>query len=115
MERDLRSDLQPPPPGKTIPGKPELERVACLDSYRRLPLVDDAHRVEPQLRAFPIELYWDAWTALCMIRDAVETLGPPGLLASSKPVPTLYGPDPIHEGQTIVDALTKLLKGRITS
>jgi hypothetical protein len=46
-----------------------------------------------------------------MIREAVETLGPPGALMSRDGVLRRYGPEPIHEGQAIVDALTKILAG----
>jgi hypothetical protein len=38
-----------------------------------------------------------------------KTLGPPGVLPSEEAVLALYGPEPIHEAQAIVDALTKLL------
>jgi hypothetical protein len=44
-----------------------------------------------------------------MIREAVETLGPPGALLSEDGVLRRYGPEPIHEAQAIVDALTKML------
>ena len=44
-----------------------------------------------------------------MIREAVETLGPPGVLPSGEAVISLYGPEPIHEAQAIVDALTTIL------
>jgi hypothetical protein len=37
-----------------------------------------------------------------------ETLGPPGVLPSKEAMLMLYGPEPIHEGQAIVDALRKL-------
>lgn len=53
--------------------------------------------------------YQNAWTALRMIREAIETLGSPGALASHETVLRLYGPEPVHEGQAIVDALSKLL------
>ena len=46
---------------------------------------------------------------LRMIREAVETLGPPGVLPSGEAVISLYGPEPIHEPQAIVDALTAIL------
>jgi hypothetical protein len=55
------------------------------------------------------EPYQSALTALRMIRETIETLGPPGALPSSEAVLMLYGPEPIHEGQAIVDALRKLL------
>jgi hypothetical protein len=48
-----------------------------------------------------------------MIREAVETLGPPGILPSQEVVITIYGPEPIHEAQAIVDALTKILNPEI--
>jgi hypothetical protein len=51
----------------------------------------------------------NAWAALRMIRETIETLGPPGVLPSNDAVLMLYGPEPVHEGQAIVDALKKLL------
>ena len=44
-----------------------------------------------------------------MIREAVETLGPPGVLPSGEAVISLYGPEPIHEAEAIVDALAVIL------
>jgi hypothetical protein len=55
--------------------------------------------------------YQNALAALRMIRETVETLGPPGSLPSGEAVVMLYGPEPIHEGQAISDALRKLLGG----
>jgi hypothetical protein len=66
--------------------------------------VDDAPEGDPDL-----ESYRNAWQALRMIREAVETLGPPGVLPSPEAVLKLYGPEPVHEGQAIVDALRKIL------
>jgi hypothetical protein len=51
----------------------------------------------------------NAWAALRMIRETIETLAPPGTLPSGEAVLMLYGPEPIHEGQAIVDALRKIL------
>ena len=56
-----------------------------------------------------LENYRNAWQALRMIREAVETLGPPGALVSEDGVLRTYGPEPLHEGQAIVDALAKIL------
>ncbi len=53
--------------------------------------------------------YRNAWAGLRMIREAVETLGPPGVLPSGEAVISLYGPEPIHEAQAIVDALAAIL------
>jgi hypothetical protein len=53
--------------------------------------------------------YQNAWAALRMIREAIETLGPPGALPSNEAVLMLYGPEPVHEGQAIVDALRRIL------
>ena len=44
-----------------------------------------------------------------MIREAVETLGPPGVLPSGEAVISLYGPEPIQEAQAIVDAMAAIL------
>jgi hypothetical protein len=59
-----------------------------------------------------LENYRNAWQALRMVRETIETLGPPGALPSEEAVLKLYGPEPIHEGQAIVDALTKLLAAK---
>jgi hypothetical protein len=55
------------------------------------------------------ENYQNAWAALRMIRETIETLGPPGALPSRDTVLIEHGPEPIHERQAIVDALRKLL------
>ncbi|MGY0573887.1 hypothetical protein ACTGJ9_024715 [Bradyrhizobium sp. RDM12] len=52
----------------------------------------------------------NAWAALRMIRETVETLGPPGILISEEEVLARYGPEPIHEATAIVDALTTLFR-----
>lgn len=44
-----------------------------------------------------------------MIRETIETLGPPGILPSEEAVLGLYGPEPVHEAEAIVEALRKLL------
>jgi hypothetical protein len=51
----------------------------------------------------------NAWHALRMIRETIETLGPPGALPSKEAVLKLYGPEPAHEASAIVDALQRLL------
>jgi hypothetical protein len=56
-----------------------------------------------------LENYRNAWAGLRLIREVVETLGPPGALPSQEAVITLYGPEPIDEAQAIVDALTAIL------
>ena len=56
-----------------------------------------------------LENYKNAWAGLRLIRETVETLGPPGILPSGEAVISLYGPEPIHEAQAIVDALTAIL------
>jgi hypothetical protein len=43
-----------------------------------------------------------------MIREAVETLGPPGILPSQDAVLEHYGPEPVHEAAAIVEALQRL-------
>ena len=48
--------------------------------------------------------------ALRMIREAVERLGPPGILPSQDAVLQRYGPEPVHEATAIVEALQKMLR-----
>jgi hypothetical protein len=60
-------------------------------------------------RNYALENYRDCLAAIRMIREAVETLGPPGMLPSKEAVLQLYGPLPVHEAQAIVDALRKML------
>jgi hypothetical protein len=50
----------------------------------------------------------NARAALRMIREAIETLGPPGVLISEEEVLARYGPEPIHQATAIVEALTKM-------
>jgi hypothetical protein len=57
------------------------------------------------------ENYQNALVALRMIRETIETLGPPGALPSRDTVLFELGPEPIHEGQAIVDALKRILGG----
>ena len=52
----------------------------------------------------------NAWAALRMIRETVETLGPPGILPSEEAVLGLYGPEPVHEATAIVEGLRKLMQ-----
>ena len=56
-----------------------------------------------------LENYRNAWAGLRMIRDALEELGPVGVLPSQEAVISRYGPEPIHEAQAIVDALAGVL------
>jgi hypothetical protein len=52
----------------------------------------------------------ESWSAaLRMIRETVETLGPPGILPSKDAVLEHYGPEPVHEATAIVEAFRKLL------
>lgn len=57
-----------------------------------------------ELEAARQETRENAAAALQMIREAVETLGPPGIL----PPPGHCGPEPIRETAAIVDALYKM-------
>ena len=61
-------------------------------------------------RNYALENYCDCLAAIRMIREAVETLGPPGVLPSEEAVLHLYGPEAVHEAQAIVDALRKMLE-----
>jgi hypothetical protein len=47
------------------------------------------------------------WAALRMIRETVEQVCPPGVLPSEEAVLQLYGPEPMHEGQAISDAIVR--------
>lgn len=51
----------------------------------------------------------EARALLRMIQETIETLGPPGALPSEEAVLNLYGPEPVHEAEAIVEALRKLL------
>jgi hypothetical protein len=51
----------------------------------------------------------NGWAALRMIRETVETLGPPGALPSRDTVLIEHGPEAVHEAQAIVEALRRLL------
>ena len=51
---------------------------------------------------------WSA--ALQMIRETVETLGPPGILPSREAVLQLYGPEPVHEAAALAAAIRTLVR-----
>lgn len=51
----------------------------------------------------------NARAALRMIRETIETLGPPGALPSEEAVLLLYGPEPLHETEAICAALRAML------
>ena len=51
--------------------------------------------------------YQNAWAGLRMIREAVENLGPCASLISEEGVLATKGPEPIHEAEAIVEAITR--------
>jgi len=53
-----------------------------------------------------------AWTALRLIGEAIETLRPVGALVSDEAVLRLYGPELIHEAHALCDALVPILTGK---
>ena len=57
----------------------------------------------------PVNTLRDGWAALAMIRETIETLGPPGALIAEEAVLAKYGPEYHHEAQAICDALAELL------
>lgn len=40
-----------------------------------------------------------------MIREAVETLGPPGAMRSEEAVLATLGPEPVHEAEAIIEGI----------
>jgi hypothetical protein len=53
----------------------------------------------------------ESWSAaLQMIRDTIETLGPPGILPSREAVLQLYGPEPVHEATALAAAIRALVR-----
>ena len=52
--------------------------------------------------------YQNAWIALRMIRDAIEELGPVGVLPSEEAVLLLYGPEPVHEAEALIGGIRKV-------
>lgn len=50
----------------------------------------------------------NAKVALRMIRETIETLGPPGILPSEEAVIMLYGPEPIDEATALVEGIRRL-------
>ena len=47
----------------------------------------------------------NAWTALAMIRETLETLGPVGCVAAEE---SARGPEPLHEAELLVAAIRKM-------
>ena len=53
--------------------------------------------------------YRNAWAGLLDDPRYCRDVGPAGVLPSGEAVISLYGPEPIHEAQAIVDALAAIL------
>lgn len=56
----------------------------------------------------PSEAHASAIAGLRMIRDAIEMLGPVGVLISPEAVLLKYGPEPVHEAEAIVEAIREI-------
>jgi hypothetical protein len=52
----------------------------------------------------------NAWSTLRMIRLAIETTCPAGVLPSEDAVLGLYGPEPIHEGEALAKAIIETVE-----
>jgi hypothetical protein len=57
-----------------------------------------------------IEAVWrenlkTAWHALRMIREAVETLRPPGAVRAEEAVLATLGPEPTHEAMALIEGI----------
>lgn len=52
----------------------------------------------------------NAWSALRMIRLAIETTCPAGVLPSEEAVLLLYGPEHIHEGEALAKAIIETVE-----
>ena len=72
-----------------------------------MPISRRARNARPE--GIPVNTRADAWAALRMIRETIETLGPPGALISEEAVLGTYGPEYQHEAQAICDALVRIL------
>lgn len=59
--------------------------------------------------------YQNAWMALRMIRDEIEELGPAGAIPSPEAVLMLYGPEPAHEAEALIESILRLSLGRASS
>lgn len=57
-----------------------------------------------------IENLVNAWSALRMIRVAIEATCPAGVLPSEEAVLVLYGPEPIHEGEALAKAIIETVE-----
>jgi hypothetical protein len=75
-----------------------------------LPPSRQGHVSSPSDLAEAREEIRESWSAaLRMIRETVETLGPPGILPSQDAVLEHYDPEPVYEATVIVEALRKML------
>jgi hypothetical protein len=81
------------------------EALKLARALLELPKLRDMRRKAAEIEAVREESRENWAAALLMIREAIETLGPPGIL----PAKTAVGPEPVHEAAAIVEALQKLL------
>lgn len=77
----------------------------------RLPMTMDLARVELERDVLRSNLC-DHWAALRMIREAVETLGPVGCIASEEHVACAVAPTPQAEAAAIIAAI-QLITGQL--
>lgn len=56
--------------------------------------------------------FQSAWQALAMVREAIETLGPVGVLPSGEAVMGQIGPEPVHGAEALVEGVRKIAAER---
>jgi hypothetical protein len=81
-----------------------LGQVETANDRQRYPDMTDREKYQNLLAN-----YRNAWHALATIREAIEELGPPGAVMSPDGMLRRYRPEPVHEAQALVDALTEIL------
>ena len=101
---DVRTDLPLYPNVNPCPNCARLREER--DTFRDAMVQFDAER---EAREILVANNTNAWTALNMIRDAIEALGPVGAVVSHENV---RGPEPVHEAEALVAGIQALAAER---
>ena len=101
---DVRTDVPLYPNVNPCPNCARLREER--DTFRDAMVQFDAER---EAREILVANNTNAWTALNMIRDAIEALGPVGAVVSHENV---RGPEPVHEAEALVAGIQALAAER---
>lgn len=99
------------PPAFVVAGLRKLAAGGIMSRQLRDLYRDAADIIERQAanHARLGDNYENAWAALRLVREAIETLGPVGALCSEEGTLIERGPEPVHEAETLVRGIQAIV------